>query len=291
MTRKSNSGKLTSSSVEAFSKHDLFIIDDETINDPSLRDYIYCPVIEGEVRGHGLVPRDYATHPKEMFAPVSDLKLIDPSEYDERIALQEKEESSLEHLCTWESLDQNGQGYCWAYSSTGCVMALRSIMNLPPLRLSAHAVAWKIKGGRDEGGWCGLSAKFIKETGVPSVELWPEKSMSRSNDRPETWTNAKLHLVTEDWQDIGGSLYDQNLSLRQLDTCLLLNIPVATDFNWWGHSVMMGRLVKVESGSYGRAIRNSWSQSWGKKGWSILRGNKAIPDSSIALRVTKPSVN
>lgn len=182
-------------------------------------------------------------------------------------------------------------GNCWFYSTTSCVMALRSIMNLPHVRLSAHAGAWKIKGGRDEGGWCGLSAKFHKEVGCPSVALWPEKSMSRQHDKPETWANAALHKVTEDWQDVTRDIYDQRFSLQQLDTLLACNIPCATDFNWWGHSVMMGRLVKVEAGSYGRAIRNSWSQSWGKNGWSVLRGSKAVPDSAIALRVTKASVN
>ena len=414
-------GKLTSSS-EGHSYNNHFIIDDESFNDPRVRDQVMCPVVNHEVKGHGLVPRDYKIHPAEMFQPVTDLKLFDPSEYDAHIDEQEKSQSSLEHLCDWESLDQDGQGYCldagtmvlladgsekpieefvggeevvthlnrtrkvvrptvrkfsgdlftvgaigqdvrtvtatgchrflsgtgewqrldsvvrsgsvvfngvqrrlgdyypvvrsvqdytvhcleveedhsfvangysvhncWFYSTTGCVMALRSIMHLPKVRLSAHAGAWKIKGGRDEGGWCGLSAKFHKEVGCPSVQFWAEKSMSRQYDKPETWANAALHKVTEDWQDITRDIYDQNFSLRQLDTCLLCNIPCATDFNWWGHSVMMGRLVKIENGSYGRRIRNSWSQSWGEKGWATLRGSKANPDSAIALRVTKAS--
>jgi hypothetical protein len=61
---------------------------------------------------------------------------------------------------------------------------------------------------------------------------------------------------------------------------------MAWDFNWWGHSVGGIRLVKVEAGSYGRKIRNSWTDSWGDRGFGILRGSKAVPDGAIAVRVT-----
>jgi hypothetical protein len=268
-----------------------FIIDDETLTDPKVKDLVFCPTVDGQIKGHGAVPRDYRIHPAAMFAPPSDIVLLEQADIEARVAEHEKEQSSIEHLLDWPALDQDGQGFCWFYSNTGVVMAVRTLNKQPYVRLSAHAGACKIKNFRDEGGWCGLSAKFYKEVGCPSIQLWPEKSMSRSNDRADVWANAALHKVTEDWIDLTRDIYDQNLTLRQIDSLLVCNVPIATDFNWWSHSVMMGRVVKVEDGSYGRRIRNSWTSQWGENGWATLRGSKAVPDSAVCLRVTGASPN
>jgi len=224
-----------------------------------------------------------------MFDPPHDLKLIPRSEWSDRIKKKTQEKSWLTDLRNFPALDQNGQGFCWAYSTTSCVMLLRRVMGQPDVRLSAHAIGCMVKNFRDEGGWCGLSAKFHRERGCPSVQYWPEKSMSRSNDKPETWENAKKHIVTEEWVDLSKAVYDQNLSFDAVATCLLCNIPVAVDFNHWSHSVCAIELVETERNSFGLKILNSWSDQWGDKGTGILRGSKAIPDGAVALRVTGAS--
>jgi hypothetical protein len=261
------------------------VIDDSTSND------ILYP--KGFSRGY-----DPSQVIPQMFAPPSELKLIPRSEWDARIDDQEKYKSSLWHMrqigadgSPMPTLDQNGQGYCWAYSVTRTVMYDRLKAGLPYRRLSAHAVGCKVKNFRDQGGWCGLSAQFIRENGVPTIDHWKEKSMARSNDTAKTWENAALHKVTEDWVDLTRDVYDQNLTFDQVATCLLLNIPVAVDFNWWGHSVCAIRLVRVEAGSYGIGIDNSWTDSWEDNGYGILRGQKAIPDGAVATRVTTVSLD
>lgn len=180
-------------------------------------------------------------------------------------------------------------GNCWAYSTTSAVMITRTIANLPYVRLSAHAIGCKVKNFRDQGGWCGLSAKFQRENGCPSVEHWPEKSMSRSNDKPETWANAKLHKVSEDFCDLTRDVYDQNLTWQQTASCLLSGIPCAVDFNHWSHSVCAVELVEVEPGSWGILILNSWGTNWSDRGYGILRGRKAIPNGAVAIRVAGAS--
>lgn len=286
---KNRSGKLTSSAFGS-SQHGLFVIDDSTPNDK-----LYAPVVDGEVKGHGYAPRDYRTYPKEMFDPPSDMPLIPRSEWDARIDEQEERQSSLEHIRLTgnngqpiPSLDQNGQGFCWAYSTTMAVMLLRAVMNQPYVRLSAHAVACKIKNFRDEGGWCGLSAKFHREVGCPSVALWPEKSMSRANDRPEVWANASQHKVSEEWVDLRREVYDQQLTVDQIATCLLSNIPVALDYDEWGHSICGIRWVRIERGVYGPKILNSWTDGWGDRGMGIIQRGWTV-DSAVALRVTGAS--
>lgn len=269
------------------------IIDDETLTDPIIRDLVMMPTIDGAAYGRGYVPRDYGEFPETTFSMLpSSLTLIDPSEYDVRIDELERLKATLRHLIDWPSLDQNGQGFCWSYSTTAAVMALRKVMNQPFVRLSAHGLACRIKGFKDEGGWCGLSLiKGHMVFGCPSVEVWPEKSMSRQHDNEATWANAALHKVTESVCDLTTEVYNQDLTDRQIDTCSLLNIPMAWDFNWWGHSVYGCGLTKIESGSRGRVIRNSWSDQWGENGWAILRGSKANPDGAVALMVTNASVS
>lgn len=266
--------------------------DEPIIDDSNWRDH-FAPVIDGQPKGHGLVPRDFHTYPREMFAPPSDMTLIPRSEWSARIKEQEKNESRISDLMKTANvpcLDQGQVGYCWAHSSTGAVMALRAINGEPTVPLSAYAVAATIKKGADEGGWCGLSAKFIRERGVPSQALWPQGDRNyRQRDKPEVWSNAALHKVTEDWVDLTRDVYDQNLNFDQVASCLLAGIPCAVDFNWWSHSVLGCDLVETEPGSFGLRIRNSWGTSWGEQGFGILQGQKAIPDGAVALRVSGAS--
>jgi hypothetical protein len=262
-----------------------FIIDDETA--PKLVDLLNPPGF-----GHGYDPLQKAANPMPMLAPPDQIKLIPRGEWSERIKERKRQKATGRDLKArmnggkkHVSLDQNGQGYCWAYSTGAAVMLTRMAANLPVVRVSPHAVACKIKGFRDEGGWCGLSAKFAREVGYPSVDVWPEKSMSRQNDRPETWADAAKHKIEEDWVDLAaGHFYYQNLTFDQVATCVLLNRACPVDFNWWQHSVCAVGLVRVEPGSYGLRILNSWSENWGEQGFATLRGNKATPNSALCVR-------
>lgn len=261
------------------------IIDDETV--PGLTD-----LLNPEGFGHGYDPTQKAAHPVDMAALPSEIRLVPRSEWSARIKERTEQRATGRDLRDrladgqkHKSLDQNGQGYCWAYSVTQSVMFARGVANQPYKRLSAHGVACKVKNFRDQGGWCGLSAQFIRERGVPDVTVWPEKSMSRQYDNDATWENAKANVITEDFVDLTKPVYDQNLTLDQVVSCIFGNVYGAVDFNWWAHSVMYLDVVEVEPGSFGLAILNSWTDGWGDEGIGILRGSKAIPDGAVATRV------
>jgi C1A family cysteine protease len=261
-------------------------------------DVLFMPRVDGEMRARGLVPRNYLTDPEEMFAAPSEIPKIDKGEWSDRIKEMEATESLLSHVRLRgnggkpiPSLDQGQVGYCWAHSTTHTVMMDRAKSNQPYVPLSAYAVAATIKKGKDEGGWCGLSAKFWREKGGPSQSLWPQGDRDyRKYDKPEIWANAQLHMISEDFVDLTRSVYDQNLTFEQVICCLLARIPLAVDFNWWGHSVCALDPVEVEAGSFGIRILNSWSDKWGDQGMSVLRGEKAIPNSCVATRVTGVAV-
>jgi hypothetical protein len=259
------------------------IIDD----DPSSLVHAYPPHT-----ARGLAPRDLTEFPPELFAPPTDLPLIPRWEWSDRLKDQAAAKARLSDVRNtadngrpFPNLDQGPVGYCWGHSTAHAVMLVRAVNNQPYVPLSAYAVCSILKRGRDEGGWCGLSAKFIREVGIPSQKFWPQGHRSLSLDTPEMRANAALHRTTEDWVDLTRDVYDQNLTFDQVATCLLTGIPCAVDFNWWGHSVCALDLVEVEPGSFGLRILNSWA-NWGENGAGILRGTKAIPNGAVALRVT-----
>ena len=245
----------------------------------------------------GLVPRDYSKDPESMFAPPSNMVLIPQSEWDARFDMQEETQSSLEHLYlsgpgggpAFVNLDQNGDGYCWDYSVGHSMMMDRLKRNLPLVRFNPHAGAAIIKGGRDEGGWCGLGAKFAREHGM-AVEgtgsgQWPLHSRNLRYDTPALRAEMAKYKIEEEWTDLTRQVYDQNLTMAQVATCGFNNIPGPRDYNWWSHSVCGIRWVRIERGSWGQLILNSW-KGWGRYGLGVIRGSKAVCDGGLAIRLT-----
>lgn len=244
--------------------------------------------VGGEIKGTGQKPRDFSVDPPEMFAPPSDMELIPRSEWSARIKEMEATKSRLSDLREGiPSLDQGQVGYCWAHSTTHCVMLLNRIANQPYVPLSAYSVAAIIKGGADEGAWCGLSAKFLREVGVATQEEWPQGSRDVRRDTPALRQSMGKRKVTEEWVDLTRQVWETDLTFDQLATCLLNRIPCAIDLNFWGHSVCALDLVEVERNSFGVRIWNSWGDAWENKGMAILAGSKAIPDGAVALRTAK----
>jgi|SRR6185436_8636588 len=247
------------------------------------------PDLDGGMKG--LVPRDPVTQQPGMYAaiPPANITLIPRGEWSDRIKDGERTKSFLSHIVRRgdggnriPSLDQNGQGYCWAYGSTSALLALRAKANQPYVRLSAHAVACKIKNFRDEGGWGALSMDFMLKNGVPSTDTWPEKSMSRANDRPETWKEAELYKPVDPFMDLASPVYNRDLSFDQMMTLLLQRIPVVIDLDWWGHCVVALDPVEPSPGKFGPRIWNSWGDGWSDGGMAVLLDAKGRPSNAVA---------
>ena len=226
-----------------------------------------------------------------MFAPPAEIPLIPESEWIPRIRDRKRYKTGLRDLFKAGKVgtvkDQNGQGYCWAYSVTRTCEYVRAAMNQDYVALSAHSVACKVKGFRDEGGWCGLSAQFVRANGIVPESMWPAKSMSRTHDTATNWQEGAKYRITEDFVDLTRAVYDQNLAWPQLVSCLLQNIACAVDFNWWGHSVCAVD-VDEKDGEVVLDIDNSWTPGWGENGTAKIQGNRKYPDGAVATRVLNP---
>jgi hypothetical protein len=264
-----------------------------TITDNNYLSHFH-PTVDGEFKRHGLMPRNFKTKPTGYcaFAPKFDIPLIPESEWQGRLDAQKAARARLSDIretgmfgSRIPSRDQDGKGYCWAHSSTGAALLLRARDNQPYADLSAFAVACMIKGFRDEGG-CGIdSTEFIATKGIPTAEFWPQQSMRRDCDNPQTWENAAQNKFIE-WMDFGNPGSDQMWAMQV--TCALLAIPVVIDLNWWGHSVCQMDVTSLKPRKI--LILNSWGDSWSENGAGELEESRAIADSAVAPRVILASL-
>lgn len=237
-------------------------------------------------RKMGLIPRNYDTHPSGYcsVAPTFDPGLIIPeNEWESRLKDQQQANASLYDLreanySVLKSLDQNGKGLCWAFSTTKAMMYIRAVMNAPLEILSAWYVAGKIKNWRDEGGWGSASLDFVAKNGVPLMSMCP--SYSRQYDTSEVRDNAALYKATEWWD--GTESREQNKKI--MISAFLLGLPPVLDLNWMGHSMCGCRLVSINPLVVD--CDNSWGESSGTRGLYRLEGTKAVPDGLVIPRVS-----
>jgi hypothetical protein len=243
--------------------------------------------------GHatGLIPRNYRAYPPG-YQPCSEVfpssLFIPEGEQAARLSEQQAQKASLFDLRSsnydaLKSLDQDGYGYCWAFSTTKSVMYLRAAMGEPALRLSAWMVASIIKNYQDEGGWGAESLQFWAEKGGATLDEWPQGKVDPRYDTPAMRTAALARRVTEWWDGTD----DRSTNVQIMISAFLMGFAPVLDFNWWGHSVCGCRLVSISPLVVD--IDNSWGESAGDKGIYRLEGNKAIPDGIVVPRVASPT--
>jgi len=251
---------------------------------------------DGFIRGEapevsfGCVERDYDVDPVAMGDSPAAMTLIPASEDDARYDEQEEQESSLEHLYlrggrpAFEHLDQNGFPDCWAHSSVHAVMLNRMAQNVEIPKFNAVAVATLLN--QTNGGWSGLSTKFIREHGIPVVGTgsgqWPYHSR-KGKDTPELRAEMARYKVIEDWYDLGRKEWDQVLSDRQIATCGWQNWAAAVDYNKYGHAMCQLRKVRIERGRWGKLTLNSWI-GFGYHGLCVIPDDVAMPNNAVAVR-------
>jgi hypothetical protein len=263
------------------------ILDPDT---PEGRDYLFP---KGAV--FGAVPRDYSIDPPTMKADPRGMATIARGDWDAYYDEQEAQESSLEHLFlrggkpAFVNLNQGRDGDCWAYS-TGHAMMLAALRDgrVPVARLNPHFIAAHLK--RFDGGWCGASAKVVREVGCCEEGAGPDKWPLHSHDTrlltPERLAAAGSHKSLEDWYDMARAEWDQEMRTELLATCGLTNVPCPSDFNFMSHSVCQVRWVRFEAGDWGPLYLNSWL-NFGRFGLATLRGRQATADGAVGVRVAK----
>jgi hypothetical protein len=177
-------------------------------------------------------------------------------------------------------LNQGQWGYCWFFGPTGAMMTCYAMTGGVVPHLNAFPTAYRIKNGRNEGGWGEEALRGIEQYGVVEESLWPGLEAKMSNwDRQEVKANAALHKVTE------------SLELPRRDILALVSVltdpknprPVTVGYDWWGHLIYAVR-AGWKDGRFVIKIVNSWDETWGEKGCAWLTESKAIASEQIAIQ-------
>ncbi len=252
------------------------------IDDSNFTKFVTDPVINGEKKSRGHRQRDYRLQPLAGMPSLTRLPFptIPRAEWPARIEELERTKSRLTDICDLAGLkvkDQNGTNYCWINAPVHCAEILRVRQGLPLITLSPASVGCKIKNFRNVGGWGTEGLEYIVKHGIVPSSLWPDNAQKKQYDTAAAWERAKDFIITE-WYDLVPRSFDE------LATCLLLKIPVAVGYNWWGHEVTAMDLVMPSKNKFGIIIHNSWGPDWSDNGRGVLLESKATPDDAVAPR-------
>lgn len=244
------------------------------IDDNNFQNFM-IPVVDGERKGRGWYGM-YAPNEPRMAGTFQDLgvPLIPENEWDERIRQLQTDHATQREFYLEMGLtvlDQAQTNYCWINAPTFCCMANRLMESGQCLRFSPASAGARIKGFKNVGGWGNDGLKWMRQNGVNQQTDWPPNAINRQYDTPENREKAKKNIVLE---------YFVLESWEQSASCILSGIPIAVGFNWWSHEVTG---VGITIGEHNLEIANSWGTKWGENGYGLLKGQKKIPDDSVAI--------
>lgn len=249
------------------------VINDDNYNDFNHRNWGVC----------GCLPRReaYGT----LACATSGVPDIIPMEdWPRLIKAQEDNADSLWHI--WKDsdigvLNQNPLNFCWGFSCTEVAMIMRELMRLDYRPLSPSSVSAPIVGYLNKGWYIEDALKELVSTGAATTDFVPATTYRSADFKPKWRESAYQNRITK-WRDCPHDFQAQG-------SMLLMNRPLATALNWWGHAVCFLRVLDrhpnlspTDHNRYGILYLNSWGESFGDGGCGILEGTKKIADSAWA---------
>ncbi len=240
------------------------------------------PIVGGERRlsGYkGMFKTKKARRKGKTFEDLTSVPLIPESEWDDRIRQKEKDRSRLKDFALdmgLTVLDQNGTNYCWINAPTFCCMVTRLQETGQAIRLSPASVGAPIKNFRNQGGWGSQGLDYMRKNGINLQGDWPANAINRSYYTEENRQKAKANIVLE---------YYYLKNWQEMASCILAGIPVGAGYNWWSHEVTGMDILK---GSHDLIIADSWSTSYGDRGYGVLKGSRKYPDDAVAITAMMP---
>ena len=195
--------------------------------------------------------------------------LIQPDQYDEALAYaHEMQTLPIYHMHnTWRppgtKYNQNGLGYCWTWSGTGCLMTTRAMEDKETVILSPVSMGYLV-GWANRGNYLESFIKGAREDGIYPGEL---NSLDRNSRNWPMDDKRKLYRLDKVWDTQKSSMTQHCIS----GLCYGRSGYIA--YNWWGHALeLVG--IRKEDGKLLWDISNSHNEP----DVITLTGSKAIPD-------------
>lgn len=210
----------------------------------------------------------------------SNFPIIDKSDWDAMIDEQIEKKARVSDSIDFPAFDQDGLPTCWAICTAQCYSIFRRCLGLPHVQMSGCSLAVPISGGH-RGGWEGDSMRMAIEQGIASTAVWPENNTQRSlHSNPDVAADRLRHKVKL-WLEMNND--------AEWATACLKKLPGVFAYNWMSHCMTTCDLVRIEAGSYGYRVRNTWRDSWGAKnelgfgGFAVYRMGRGTPDSGMIM--------
>lgn len=237
------------------------------------------------VYSFGYTVRDFKAEPFGSVAPEATVERIRKKDWREVYELGKKNQSFALHAHKRNKvkiLNQGSLPYCWMFGTVCAVMTRYAIQGIDPVPyLSATGPAAQGKNFKKKGGWASEAIRYIEEFGIPTVDKWPERSLSRRLAKsPTVKKSANRHKVTQ-FRELPSEDFEMAMS------ALLQGNVVTLGLSWWGHLVC-GLAPVLENGKWGIEYANSWGPDWGNKGFGKLFGRKAIAHEYFLVETVSP---
>lgn len=209
------------------------------------------------------------------------LDVIPMEEWPDRIADQERNKSSLEHIWRDSKIGVWNQGellFCWVYSGVISLMLEREVMGLPYVELSPCSVGAPITGYRNVGGYIENALREMMSGGVAPSTHVPVSTLRAQDFKPGWQAEAAKYKVRQA-ADIPRDYQIQGSQL-------LLNRPMPVGHNWWAHSITHLRMIDL----YPQKRATDWSRygrrglnQWGGTGIVQLEGSRQLADQAYVI--------
>jgi hypothetical protein len=213
------------------------------------------------------------------FCKSFDIPTFSREEIRERIKEREQRGAILSQIVKNKKIptsDQNGINFCWTYGVVTAVNVMRALRSIPYVEFSRESVAAPVKGYRNNGGWGDEALQYMVKVGIMPQSLWPKHYyQSNKYNTPDNLAVAAKYKIDE------FLIFESGNFLQQM-TGLLLDYPLAMGLSWWSHEICGIDPVIIGSTDLGIRIWNSWTETYGTGGMSILSESKATADDCVS---------
>jgi len=203
--------------------------------------------------------------------------LISESDYGDALKRAHEEQSlPLYHMYQWRPkgtrYNQDGLGYCWTWSGTGCMMTTRAAEDKPLQYLAPVSMGFLVNW-RNAGNYLSSYIKGAREKGVCPADDWDEvNSTNRSSRYWEEKNQRDKYRLDLVWDTRRSAMTQHCVSIL----CYGRSLYIA--YNWWGHAL---ELVGIRMD--GSKMEWLISNSHGEDDVIVLTGSRAIPDEAYGF--------